>query len=52
MLLNPEETEKYFWSLPKEEREKALYTNIPSLNPEDLVAYGFNLKEQSIEMVN
>lgn len=47
--INPEEMEEFFWNMPEDEKEKALYTNRCSLDLQDLVVRGFKIKEYSIE---
>ena len=44
-----EAVEEHFWNMPKEEREKALHTNQSSLDRQDLVISGFEVKEDSVE---
>lgn len=46
---NHEAMVEQFWNMPEEEREKAMYTNRCSLDPQDLVIPGFKLKEYSVE---
>lgn len=46
---NHEALEEHFWDMPEEEREKAMYTNRCSLDPQDLVTPGFKIKEYSVE---
>lgn len=41
--------ENHFWSLNNEGKENALYINKCSLEPQDLVEVGFDVKEYSIE---
>ena len=41
--------ENRFWNMSEDERERALYTNRCSLDPQDLVGLGFKVKEYSIE---
>lgn len=46
---NHQAMEEHFWNMPEEEREKAMYTNRCSLDPQDLVILGFKVEEYSVE---